>query len=171
MALPPEEHKLDFDSASVEMLRHRLSESLKLRVLNIPEPPSTLSDSDVRVAILFSGGLDSTVLARLAHDLVPTSQGIDLINVAFENPRQVAVDKTVRRAQPSLQATDVYEACPDRVTGRKAFPQLRSTCPDRHWRFIAVRRETIHMGSWLTCIIRSMFHMKKPLATSRGWSP
>lgn len=138
MALPPQEHKLDFGSVSVEMLRYWLCESLKLRVLNIPEPPSPLSDADVRLAILFSGGLDCTVLARLAHDLVPSSQGIDLINVAFENPRQVAVDKTVRRTQPYLPVTDVYEACPDRITGRKAFAELRSICPDRHWRFIAV---------------------------------
>ncbi|XXG98659.1 hypothetical protein Hte_004986 [Hypoxylon texense] len=138
MTLPPQEHKLDFDTVSVEMLRHWLCESLKLRVLNIPEPPNPLSDTDVRVAVLFSGGLDSTVLTRLAHDLVPASQGIDLINVAFENPRQVAVDKTVRTAQPYLPVTDVYEACPDRLTGRKAFAELRSTCPDRYWRFIAV---------------------------------
>ncbi|KAI1764016.1 asparagine synthase-domain-containing protein [Hypoxylon sp. FL1150] len=138
MTLPPQEHKLDFDSVSVAMLRHWLCESLKLRVLSIPEPLSSLSDADVRVAILFSGGLDCTVLARLAHDLVPSDQGIDLLNVAFENPRQVAVDKTVRKAQPYLPLTDVYEACPDRVTGRKAFAELRSTCPDRRWRFIAV---------------------------------
>ncbi|KAI1776741.1 asparagine synthase-domain-containing protein [Hypoxylon cercidicola] len=138
MALPSQEHKLDFDSVTVEVLHYWLCESLKLRVLNIPEPPSTLTDVDVRVAILFSGGLDCTVLARLAHDLVPVSQGIDLINVAFENPRQVAINKTVRKAQPYLPITDVYEACPDRVTGRKAFAELRSTCPSRHWRFIAV---------------------------------
>ncbi|KAK6958229.1 hypothetical protein Daesc_001024 [Daldinia eschscholtzii] len=134
MTLPPPDHKLDFSSLSVDLLKHWLCESLKLRVLNIPEPPNSLTEIDVRVAVLFSGGLDSTTLARLANDLVPSDQGIDLINVAFENPRQVSNDKTL----PHLDVKDMYEACPDRKTGRKAFAELKAACPTRHWRFIAV---------------------------------
>ncbi|KAI1415630.1 asparagine synthase-domain-containing protein [Hypoxylon sp. FL1857] len=134
MTLPSSDHKLDYNSPSVEMLRHWLSESIKLRVLDIPEPPNSISDTDIRVAILFSGGLDCTVIARLAHDFVPTNQGIDLINVAFENPRQARNDKI----SPHVDAADVYEACPDRMTGRKAFAELKSACPGRYWRFIAV---------------------------------
>ncbi|OTB06563.1 hypothetical protein M426DRAFT_9695 [Hypoxylon sp. CI-4A] len=134
MTLPPSDHKLDFDSPSVEFLRHWLCESLKLRVLDIPEPRNAFSDVDVRVAILFSGGLDCTILARLAHDYIPEGQGIDLINVAFENPRQVRGDKL----SPYIDFVDSYEACPDRITGRKAFAELKSTCPNRYWRFIAV---------------------------------
>lgn len=134
MTLPPSDHKLDFSSFSIEALNHWLCESLKLRVLDTPEPPNPLFDIDIRVAILFSGGIDCTVLARLAHDFVPTNQGIDLINVAFENPRQVSIGKTL----PHLDASDIYEACPDRITGRKAFAELKSACPDRYWRFIAV---------------------------------
>ncbi|KAI1386900.1 asparagine synthase-domain-containing protein [Hypoxylon trugodes] len=132
--LPTSEHKLDFNLPSVQLLQHWLCESIKLRVLDIPEPPNTLSNTDVRVAILFSGGLDCTVLARLAHDFIPTDQGIDLINVAFENPRQASIDKTL----PHSEVADTYEACPDRKTGRKAFAELKSSCPNRYWRFIAV---------------------------------
>ncbi|KAI2472139.1 asparagine synthase-domain-containing protein [Annulohypoxylon bovei var. microspora] len=132
--LPPPDHRLDFNSLSVEILKYWMCESLKLRVLDIPEPPNPLSDADIRVAILFSGGIDCTVLARLAHDFVPADQGIDLINVAFENPRQVSIGKNL----PHLDASDIYEACPDRVTGRKAFAELKSACPGRYWRFIAV---------------------------------
>ncbi|TRX93754.1 hypothetical protein FHL15_005430 [Xylaria flabelliformis] len=116
------------------VLRYKLIESLKPRVLDVPEPPNTISEIDARIAILFSGGLDCTVLARLAHDLVPMSQGLDLINVAFENPRQVALEAK----QPHLRASDTYEGCPDRATGRKAFAELKSSCPGRYWRFIAV---------------------------------
>ncbi len=100
----------------------------------MPEPPNPTSDADVRIAILFSGGLDCTVLARLAHELVPIGQGLDLINVAFENPRQVALEAK----QPHLRALDMYEGCPDRATGRKAFAELQASCPGRYWRFIAV---------------------------------
>ncbi|KAH9884686.1 asparagine synthase-domain-containing protein [Xylariomycetidae sp. FL2044] len=134
MSLPQPGHRLDFNSPSLSILRHFLTESLKLRVLNIPEPPHSGSDIDTRIAILFSGGLDCTLLARLAHELLPDNQGIDLINVAFENPRHVAIQKN----QPHLQTPDVYEGCPDRSTGRRAFSELKDTCPDRYWRFIAV---------------------------------
>ncbi|KAI0478212.1 asparagine synthase-domain-containing protein [Xylaria cf. heliscus] len=132
--LPSPQHKLDFDSPSLQVLRHKLIESLKPRVLDVPEPPNMISDVDARIAILFSGGLDCTVLARLAHELVPISQGLDLINVAFENPRQVALEAK----QPHLRASDTYEGCPDRATGRKSFAELKSSCPGRYWRFIAV---------------------------------
>lgn len=108
---------------------------MKPRVLDVPEPPNATPEVDVRIAILFSGGLDCTVLARLSHELVPIGQGLDLINVAFENPRQVAL----QAKQPHLRASDIYESCPDRVTGRKAFAELQSSCPGRLWRFIAVR--------------------------------
>ncbi|KAI1503188.1 asparagine synthase-domain-containing protein [Biscogniauxia marginata] len=134
MTLPPPVHKLDFDSIYLRNLRDRLSESLRLRVLNVPEPPNSASDVDIRIATLFSGGLDCTVLARLAHELLPMSQGLDLINVAFENPRLVKLEKR----QPHLHAADLYEGCPDRITGRKAFSELKVSCPGRHWRFIAV---------------------------------
>ncbi|KAI0506475.1 asparagine synthase-domain-containing protein [Xylaria bambusicola] len=132
--LPSSKHVLDFSSPSLQILRYKLVESLKPRVLKVPEPPNPTSDVDARIAILFSGGLDCTVLARLAHELVPIDQGLDLINVAFENPRQVAIAAT----QPHLQAADMYEGCPDRATGRKAFAELQSSCPGRYWRFIAV---------------------------------
>ncbi|KAI1112805.1 asparagine synthase-domain-containing protein [Nemania sp. NC0429] len=148
--LPPLRHELDFDSPSLRDLRHKLVESLKPRVLDVPEPPNATSDVDVRIAILFSGGLDCTVLARLAHELVPISQGLDLINVAFENPRQVAL----QAKQPHLRASDIYETCPDRVTGRKAFAELQSSCPGRCWRFIAVN---VRFGE-------AMAHKKKVLS-------
>ncbi|TGJ81070.1 hypothetical protein E0Z10_g7703 [Xylaria hypoxylon] len=132
--LPPPKHALDFSSPSLQILRHKLIESLKPRVLDVPEPLSATPDVDIRIAILFSGGLDSTVLARLTHELVPIDQGLDLINVAFENPRRVALEAK----QPHLRASDTYESCPDRATGRKAFAELKSSCPGRYWRFIAV---------------------------------
>ncbi|KAI0538327.1 asparagine synthase-domain-containing protein [Xylaria digitata] len=132
--LPPPKHELDFSSPSLQTLRHKLIESLKPRVLDVPKPPNATSDVDIRIAILFSGGLDCTILARLSHELVPIDQGLDLINVAFENPRQVALEAK----QPHLRASDTYESCPDRATGRKAFAELKSCCPGRYWRFIAV---------------------------------
>ncbi|KAK1574462.1 asparagine synthase [Colletotrichum navitas] len=133
MTLPfPDTQPLSASSPSVHAVREQLAESLKLRVLNVPEPPAREADNDTRVAVLFSGGLDCTVLARMASDLLPSEQGIDLINVAFENPRLAA------KAEQSPDGLSLYEACPDRVTGRKSFAELAAVCPARRWRFVAV---------------------------------
>jgi len=125
------------ETTAVGDLERQLTSSLRLRVVGVPEPPrvSSTADRDVRIAILFSGGLDCTILARLAHELVPTGQGLDLINVAFENPRLVAQ----YLKQPEVaRKMDFYETCPDRMTARKAFAELKAACPERAWRLIAV---------------------------------
>ena len=149
------------------MLREQLTESLKLRVLNVPFPPGLDQNHKVRIAVLFSGGLDCTVLARLVHDILPLDQNIDLINVAFQNPRVVQAAKnvldnagTTKRTQranaevqvnsnrhnefwPQNSETSVYEQCPDRKTGRRAVQELKTACLGRVWRFVAVRTRLI----------------------------
>ncbi|KAK4226727.1 hypothetical protein QBC38DRAFT_528192, partial [Podospora fimiseda] len=133
-ALPEGKTELTAASPSVFMLKQQLVESLKLRVLNIPQPPNVEAQSKTRVAVLFSGGLDCTVLARLCHDILPPDQGIDLLNVGFENPRVVAQLKK----DSNGEVGDFYEACPDRMTGRKSFAELQKVCPGRAFRFVAV---------------------------------
>ena len=59
-----------------------------------------------RVGVLFSGGLDSAVIAALTRRLLPADQPIDLINVAFQ------------------QADGGFEV-PDRVTGIVALEEMR----------------------------------------------
>lgn len=65
------------------------------------------------VGILFSGGLDCTILAFLSHKYVPKDQSIELINVAFKKD-----DKSS------------YEV-PDRLTGRQSFKELKKLRPSR----------------------------------------
>ncbi|KAL2164768.1 hypothetical protein VTH06DRAFT_63 [Thermothelomyces fergusii] len=132
-ALPSGRHELVAGSRSVTSLKERLLDSLELRVLGIPVPPAGDAHGDTRVAILFSGGLDCTVLARLCHELLDPNQGIDLLNVGFENPRVVAQLQKENRHLP-----DCYEACPDRITGRRSFSELQKVCPGRAFRFVAV---------------------------------
>ncbi|KAI6919957.1 hypothetical protein KC341_g16941, partial [Hortaea werneckii] len=124
-------------AAPVSRLHELLHASTSQRILNIPDHPG-LRDAPVdehaaaRLAILFSGGLDCTVLARLAHDILPPSESIDLLNVAFQNPR---IHKST---EPGKDSQTAYELCPDRITGRAAHAELQKVCPDRHWRFIAI---------------------------------
>ncbi len=63
-----------------------------------------------KLGILFSGGLDSVMLAALAASCVESGTSIDLLNVAFK------------------QSDDSYEV-PDRVTARQALTELNEAFP------------------------------------------
>ncbi|KAJ6189380.1 Asparagine synthase [Penicillium mononematosum] len=138
-SLPTEQPPaLTTDSAFVEQLESKLRQSLELRIQNIPEPPGYIAGETAKTAVLFSGGLDCTLLARLAHDILPLEEPIDLLNVAFENPRVAAAAKANQQKSPSSPPLSIYENCPDRITGRAAHIELQTTCPGRTWRFIAI---------------------------------
>lgn len=133
-SLPSTKLPLTLSSSSVGALKEQLLNSLRPRVLNIPKPPSPDVSSGARVALLFSGGLDCTVLAQLVHELLGAEQSIDLLNVAFENPRVVAqLEK-----EAGGKSVSSYEACPDRISGRKSLAELERVCPGRAFRFVAV---------------------------------
>jgi asparagine synthetase B (glutamine-hydrolysing) len=121
------------DTTAVEQLRASLERSLQLRTQHIREAvlvaTSVGTFRDARVGILFSGGLDCTILARMCHDLLPPSEPVDLLNVAFENPRIHS------NLEPD---TSPYELCPDRITGRSSLAELAEICPGREWRFVQV---------------------------------
>ncbi|KAL7057917.1 hypothetical protein AAHC03_017250 [Spirometra sp. Aus1] len=56
-----------------------------------------------RIGVLFSGGLDSAVLAALADRYVPPDQPIDLITVAFEHLTGSSHEEKRRNKGPSSQ--------------------------------------------------------------------
>uniref|UniRef100_A0AAG5DPB5 Glutamine amidotransferase type-2 domain-containing protein n=1 Tax=Anopheles atroparvus TaxID=41427 RepID=A0AAG5DPB5_ANOAO len=93
-----------------------------------------------KVGILFSGGIDCTILALLADEFVPDEVPIELLNIAFEK---------VSRASTQLP---VEWNVPDRVTGHASVEELRMLRPNRKWNFVeinvlrselAVHRKTI----------------------------
>ncbi|KAL6079640.1 Asparagine synthetase domain-containing protein 1 [Balamuthia mandrillaris] len=116
---------------ATQQLLQALSQSVKDRVKNIPpvEQDETMTSSSSnmptssRLGVLFSGGLDSTVLARLADLHLPPGEPIDLMNVAF------AEDKEDWMA---------YEQVPDRLTGLRSWKELCSLSPSRRFNFIEV---------------------------------
>jgi hypothetical protein len=94
---------------------------------------------------------------------LPPEQPIDLLNVAFENPRIAAQNKSVSQEH-------LFELCPDRITGRKSFAELLATCPSRRWRLVTVcpGEEMVNLGS--QCCAnkrggRSTYRSHKPLNT------
>merc|ERR1719383_315524 len=78
-------------------------------------PPAELLSPPAPVMVLLSGGVDSTLLAALAHRCLPPSAPIDLCSVCFDHGRS-----------------------PDRIAAVDALDELRSACPGRVFRLIAV---------------------------------
>lgn len=144
-ATPEDTPVLDLCSPCVDELEQWLDKSLRLRVLNIPDPPHQGTPAEVKLAVLFSGGLDCTVLARMAHDILSLDQPIDLLNVAFENPRVVLASKQLpkvsKKPKKQQKAKDLAAAIQEaslRDESRSTAPSSPmeelspyESCPDR----------------------------------------
>lgn len=142
--IPSTRFTLSLDADSVDTLHCLLYRSIALRTSQTPMNSRSEDSLHGHIAILFSGGVDCTVLARITHDILPYSQEIDLLNVAFENPRNVQAMKNAKSLMIGHKLIDLpeespYEICPDRITGRKSLKELQKVCPQRKWRFVAVR--------------------------------
>ena len=87
-----------------------------------------------KIAILFSGGLDSTVLAALTDRVWPAEEPIDLLNVAFSAPTKPANHKNASSKEKSAENFNV----PDRLTGLQALVELQTLNPSRQWNFVKV---------------------------------
>jgi asparagine synthetase B (glutamine-hydrolysing) len=98
----------------------KLRDSVRRRVVNIPLPPlsAACGDNICRLAVLFSGGIDCTILAYLCDAFVPSGEVIDLLNVSF--------------------AEQDYDSAPDRQTALQSLQELQSRCPERRFRLIRV---------------------------------
>jgi hypothetical protein len=82
---------------------------------------------------------------------VPLDEPIDLLNVAFENPRKLnsrsdgyqskrrkneGVDST--RVHPSNGGQSSIYSVPDRLSGLEELEELRRLCPGRRWNFVSL---------------------------------
>lgn len=118
---------------AVKAFERALSAAVALRIKDIRPSTSAALDTvpnstRAEVAVLFSGGLDCSLLARTMHDLLPSDVQIDLLNVAFENPR---IHKEHPKESP-------YELCPDRITARKSCTELQAVCSSRCWNLVEI---------------------------------
>ncbi|XP_057420965.1 uncharacterized protein LOC130714995 isoform X2 [Lotus japonicus] len=69
----------------------------------------------VPVAVLFSGGLDSMILAALLDQCLDPSYEIDLLNVSFDG-----------------------ESAPDRKSAKAGLKELKRVAPSRRWRLVEI---------------------------------
>ncbi|KAL9951054.1 hypothetical protein ACROYT_G043647 [Oculina patagonica] len=175
-------------NSSYRESRHKfitvLGDAVRKRVWNLPRTcsNSVLSTSeanssasserqhkDARVGILFSGGIDSMMIAALADRYVPTEEAIDLINVAFEQkiPSSHPQNKNAKKGKKSLKsATPTTPArnfsVPDRITGISGLEELQRINPSRQWNFIEV---DVTLNELQEMRSRHISHLVSPLNT------
>ncbi|XP_030484760.2 uncharacterized protein LOC115701178 isoform X1 [Cannabis sativa] len=69
----------------------------------------------IPVAVLFSGGLDSMILAALLNECLDPRYEIDLLNVSFDG-----------------------ESAPDRISAKAGVAELRRIAPSRKWKLVEI---------------------------------
>ncbi|KAG9271718.1 asparagine synthetase domain-containing protein 1 [Astyanax mexicanus] len=137
-----------------------LSEAVRRRVQSLPytdnvSPTETPKSDEAQVAILFSGGIDSMILAVLADRHIPPDKPIDLLNVAFKLQERKMnqgskkkqhknknngehVNVSVNDITSSDQRTSNCFDVPDRITGRAGLQELKKISPSRKWNFVEI---------------------------------
>ncbi|KAL5725783.1 hypothetical protein ACHQM5_008888 [Ranunculus cassubicifolius] len=88
-----------------------LKESVRQRTIISP----IIENRPVPVAVLFSGGLDSMILAALLDECLDPSYGIDLLNVSFDE-----------------------QLAPDRISARAGVKELQNISPSRRWNLVEI---------------------------------
>ena len=84
----------------------------------------------------------------LAYRYIPLSEPIDLLNVAFENPRKLKAKASAKAGTPNTPPTAPRSASiphdensvymtPDRETGIEQLEELQRVCPGRIWNFVS----------------------------------
>uniref|UniRef100_K9IM44 Asparagine synthetase domain-containing protein 1 n=1 Tax=Desmodus rotundus TaxID=9430 RepID=K9IM44_DESRO len=162
-----------------------LSVAVKRRVLCLhrdecltPSEVLKTCDRKASVGILFSGGIDSMVIATLADRHIPLDEPIDLLNVAFmtkektlptsfnkkkreqkncETPSEEPSKNAVAAASPDKQFT-----VPDRITGRAGLKELQTASPSRIWNFVEINVSVEELQKFRTTRI---CHLVQPLDT------
>ncbi|XP_026381143.1 asparagine synthetase domain-containing protein 1-like [Papaver somniferum] len=78
----------------------------------------TRVETFVPIAVLFSGGIDSMILAALLDQCLDPSYDIDLLNVSFDG-----------------------QSAPDRISSRAGVKELQRIAPSRRWNLVEIDHE------------------------------
>lgn len=112
------------------------------------------SCSHAHISILFSGGVDCTILASLADKFIDREKPIDLLNVAFE--------------KVANKSDKIDFNVPDRVTGLSTFDELKSLSPERKWNFVEINVKRIELQSYKKKLTSLIYPLDNVLDESLG---
>ncbi|XP_036899665.1 asparagine synthetase domain-containing protein 1 [Sturnira hondurensis] len=139
-----------------------LSIAVKRRVLCLrrdeyltPSEVLKTCDRKASVGILFSGGIDSMLIAALADRHIPLDEPIDLLNVAFMTKEktiptsfnkerreqkncEIPSEEPSKNAVAATASPDKQFIVPDRITGRAGLKELQMVTPSRIWNFVEI---------------------------------
>ncbi|XP_056635530.1 asparagine synthetase domain-containing protein CG17486 isoform X1 [Diorhabda sublineata] len=106
--------------SKVTHLHSLLKDSVARRILGQPKFCAMCINDKIHcshssLGVLFSGGVDCSILTLLCNEFVNKDKPIDLFNVAFD-------------------AINGFKT-PDRLTGLETLQELKQLCPNRQWRF------------------------------------
>lgn len=121
----------------IQTLRSRLMDAVHIRAITQPQKYSN------SIGILFSGGLDCTILAALCHQTLPMTTEINLYNVAFTKTGNFLT--------------------PDRKTGLESFQELQKLYPDRLWKFNEIDIEDNELSQQRSNHITHLIHPLKTI--------
>jgi asparagine synthetase B (glutamine-hydrolysing) len=146
-------------SSACDQFLELLENSVRERVLNTPKlcrtcihhRESTTSCTHPKIGILFSGGIDCSILTVLASKFIDPSLPIDLLNVAFEK---------VQRDPKKI--SEINWNVPDRITGKETLDELRKICPERTWNFVEINVDRKELDQKLK---ERIVHLVYPLET------
>ncbi|XP_058830048.1 asparagine synthetase domain-containing protein CG17486 [Topomyia yanbarensis] len=149
-------------SSMCEELIEFLSQSVRERTTNTPPYCKQCIDTEAlcphsRVGILFSGGIDCTIIALLADQFVNQDIPIDLLNVAFE-----------RVVRCGNRKDEINWDVPDRLTGRATLKELQSLRPQRKWQFVEIDVTREELNNHRLKISELVFPLKSVLDESLG---
>ncbi|VDK18389.1 unnamed protein product [Anisakis simplex] len=157
---PPknEPNESELDEISDEMVQ-RLNASI---MRNLDDMTTFVHETHPSVTLLFSGGVDSLLLAHLLHKCIDPSMCIDLINVSFDQN-----SKWVRKRDSCilLIANNIlqdFSGAPDRVRGIEAYEHLRECYPSREFRLILVNVDRDELAD---CRRRHIARLVRPSET------
>ncbi|KAM6466959.1 asparagine synthetase domain-containing protein 1 [Liasis olivaceus] len=163
-----------------------LSRAVKKRVLcllrNTDPFRGEVSDTDLKkshIAILFSGGIDSMIIAALADRHVPLEEPIDLLNVAFEITGQGNQNSSIKKYNKDKKQFHPCQEClnvnnivtsdsspsfnvPDRITGRAGLEELKIINPSRTWNFVEIN---VTLEDLKAMRVKHIRHLIYPLDT------
>ncbi|KAL6294857.1 hypothetical protein ACE6H2_002999 [Prunus campanulata] len=113
-SVEPKPEELHISSSKTLTRKHDLH-SVNSDALPSKSGRHDMENELVPVAVLFSGGLDSMIIAALLHECLDPSYDIDLLNVSFDG-----------------------QSAPDRISAKAGLNELRRIAPSRKWKLVEI---------------------------------